>query len=154
MITAGFLALVIAVHDGDTIKIRTADDQVQAIRIAHIDAPELKQDWGRVSGASLRQLCMGTRAWIQPVSTDRYRRTVAEVKCRAKDVSHHQVERGMAWVFERYEPPSSALFQVQRRAQHFRRGLWRDGTGIPPWQFRHTPAKNNSRVISTIVDTE
>lgn len=152
--TAAFLALVIAVHDGDSIKVRTDAGQIHSIRIARIDAPELKQRWGRVSGASLTRLCLGTQAWVQPQTTDRYRRTVADVSCRAKDASYHQVERGMAWVFQRYEPPSSALYAVQARAVKHRRGLWRDDAPTPPWTFRRSPVENKTAPVSTLVDIQ
>lgn len=152
MSVAAFLALVIAVHDGDSMKVLTDDGQIHAVRIARIDAPELKQAWGRVSGASLARLCLGTKAWVQPQSIDRYRRTVASVSCRSKDASYHQVERGMAWVFERYELPNSTLYAVQARAAGFRRGLWRDEAPTPPWRFRRPPPKNISTAVSTLVD--
>jgi len=136
MPAAAFLALVIAVHDGDTLRVSTDSGISQTIRVARIDAPELKQDWGRVSGKSLRTLCMGTHAWVQPATIDRYGRTVASVQCRGKDASHHQVERGMAWVFVRYEPPVSPLYQVQARAMQARRGLWYANDPLPPWTWR------------------
>jgi len=148
--TAAFLALVIAVHDGDTLRVRTDAGAIHTIRIAHIDAPELYQQWGRVSGTSLRRLCLGTHAWVQPTTLDRYQRTVADVTCRAKDASHHQVERGMAWVFDRYEPPTSRLYSVQARARHFRRGLWFEQAAVAPWDAR-LRKKYSSR--STVVDS-
>lgn len=136
MLEAAFLALVLSVHDGDTIKVRTDAGVVQSIRIAHIDAPELKQPWGRVSGKSLRTLCLGTYAWVQPQTIDRYRRTVADVTCRGKDASHHQVERGMAWVFVRYEPEGAPIYATQARAQVARRGLWMQTQAEAPWHWR------------------
>lgn len=154
MSSIAFLALVIAVHDGDSIKVRTDEGQIHAVRIARIDAPELNQPWGRVSGASLARLCLGTKAWVQPQTTDRYRRTVASVSCRSKDASYHQIERGMAWVFERYESPRSTLYAVQARAASFRRGLWRDDAPTPPWRFRRPSLQNISTAVSTLVDTD
>lgn len=134
--TPAFLALVIAVSDGDSIKVSSQEGKIHAVRIARIDAPELKQSWGRDSSFSLAQLCLGTYAWVQPQTTDRYRRTVADVSCRGKDVSQHQLERGMAWVFKRYEPPGSHLYAIQAQAEKYRLGLWRDDVRQPPWIFR------------------
>jgi len=137
VIDAALLALVISVHDGDTLRVRTGPDTSQSIRIAHIDAPELKQEWGRVSGRSLRVLCLGKPATVQPVTIDRYGRIVANVRCGKTDASHHQVERGMAWVFGKYEPTDSPLYAVQTRARHYQRGLWTAVAPLPPWQWRH-----------------
>jgi len=133
---AAFLALVIAVHDGDSIRVQHPIAGLQSIRVAEIDAPELRQHWGRVAGRSLRRLCLGKMAWVQPHNADRYGRTVAAVRCGKTDAGHHQVERGMAWVFLRYAPPSSALYAVQMRAQQHRRGLWVQHDATPPWDWR------------------
>ena len=124
MLATAFLALVIAVHDGDTLRVQVDGQPSQSVRVAYIDAPELGQPWGRASGKSLRKLCLHTWAWVQPQTTDRYRRTVATVQCRAKDASHHQVERGMAWVYKKYTPAKSPLYAAQLAAQQARRGLW------------------------------
>lgn len=136
MIEAAFLALVIAVHDGDSIRVRS-DNGIRVVRIARIDAPELAQEWGRVSRDALRRQCLGAQAWVQPTATDRYGRTVANVACRnGVDVSTRQVERGMAWVFIRYEPAGGRLDHHQARAQKHRRGLWRAAAPIAPWDYR------------------
>jgi endonuclease YncB( thermonuclease family) len=136
-ISAAFLALVISVHDGDSLRVRTDAGASLPIRIAHIDAPELRQEWGRVSGASLRRLCLGKQAQVRPQVVDRYGRTVAEVTCGRTDASHHQVERGLAWVFRKYESDDSPLLPVQSLAQFHRRGLWTQAYPLPPWRWRH-----------------
>jgi micrococcal nuclease len=138
---AAFLAMVVSVHDGDTLRVRTDTGQLQSIRIAGIDAPELRQDWGRVSGRSLRTLCLGKRATVRPSTVDRYQRLVAHVQCGRTDASRYQVERGMAWVFVRYEPAGSPLYHWQARAQHYNRGLWSQQSPQPPWAWRHSTNK-------------
>ena len=142
MSAAIFLALVISVHDGDTLRVRTGPGTSQSIRIAHIDAPEISQDWGCVSSHSLRTLCLGKIARVQPLTIDRYGRTVADVRCNKTDASHHQIERGMAWVFEKYEPGASPIYATQARAQRHRRGLWFSADPTPPWQWRHQKANH------------
>ena len=42
-------ALVVSVHDGDTLRARTRQGDLLTIRIAGIDAPELGQPFGRES---------------------------------------------------------------------------------------------------------
>ncbi len=130
------LCWVLAVHDGDSLRVRCEGAEPVAVRVAFVDAPELGQPWGRASGASLRRLCLHTQAWVVPQVVDRYGRTVATVQCRAKDASHHQVERGMAWVFTRYAPVGSPLFADEARARAARRGLWRDANPVEPAQYR------------------
>ena len=41
------LLLVIAITDGDTIKVQNAERETLKVRLANIDAPELGQDYGQ-----------------------------------------------------------------------------------------------------------
>jgi len=132
-----FSALVVGVHDGDTVKVRTDAGELRSIRLASIDAPELGQSWGRASGDSLRRLCLGKRAVIRPETVDKYRRLVARVQCGRVDANRHQVERGLAWVYVKYAAPDSPLLPLQAQAQYYRRGLWMAGYTTPPWHWRH-----------------
>lgn len=139
-LAAAALCWVLSVSDGDTLRVRCADAPPVVVRVALIDAPERAQPWGRVSGQSLRTLCLHTQAWVQPQARDRYGRTVALVTCRGKDASHHQVERGMAWAYVAHPGKDrarfAALLQDQERAVGARRGLWRDAEPVPPWVWR------------------
>lgn len=139
---ASLLCLVIAVHDGDTLRAQCDGvppdaPQTIVVRLAEVDAPEMNQPWGRASRDALRALCLGKRATITPVTLDRYGRTVAHVSCTGVDASRRQVERGFAWVYVKYAPRGTPLLALQGGAQHYRRGLWRDGDAINPAQWRH-----------------
>lgn len=130
--------LVVGVSDGDTLKARCGNAgayrQVK-IRLAEIDAPEKKQPFGEKSKEALSGLCYMAVADIDPVSVDRYRRTIARVRCRGKDAGSEQVRLGMAWAFTRYlrDPNIAAL---QETARQNRRGLWVDYAPIAPWEWR------------------
>jgi endonuclease YncB( thermonuclease family) len=73
--------LVVAITDGDTIKVRCGDESQATVRLAEIDAPEKRQAWGERSRQHLAQLCYERRAEVKPQTTDRYGRTVARVSC-------------------------------------------------------------------------
>jgi len=142
MLAAALLCLVVAVHDGDTLRAQCSDAPGAApvvinVRLAEVDAPEMAQPWGRASRDALRVLCLHKRATVAPVTLDRYGRTVARVTCKGVDASRRQVERGMAWVYVKYAAKDTPLLALQGRAQHYRRGLWRDGDAIDPAQWRH-----------------
>lgn len=66
---------------------------------------------------------------------DRYGRTVAVVTCGGVEVNRAQVERGMAWVYPKYNKDQS-LPALQDTAREQRRGLWADGDPMAPWEFR------------------
>ncbi len=132
------LCLVIAVTDGDTIKVRCgsegAYEQVK-IRLAEIDAPEKKQPFGEQSKQSLSQMCFGKQAEIRPQTKDRYGRTVARVTCGGVDSNKEQIARGMAWVYVKYVKDKS-LYAVQKSARDAHTGLWVDPDPIEPWNWR------------------
>jgi endonuclease YncB( thermonuclease family) len=137
-----FVALVLSVHDGDSIRVRTDAGVSLPVRVAYIDAPEVRngrwptQPYGRASARSLRALCLGQQAAIRPQTTDRYGRTVAEVECKRKDASTHQVRAGMAWVFWRHTPAGSPLAAIESEAKAARRGLWAQDAPEEPGAYR------------------
>ncbi len=131
--------LVVSVPDGDTLTVLVGKQQVK-VRLAEIDAPELRQAFGNRSKQSLAELCFQERAKIQQIARDRYGRSVGKVECRTVDAAAHQVATGMAWVYERYAPKDSKLYGLQDEARAARRGLWADNEPVPPWEWRNAKA--------------
>ena len=127
--------LVVSVHDGDTLTVLVSKQQVK-VRLAEIDAPELRQPFGNRSKQSLADLCFQERAKVELIAKDRYGRSVGKVECRTVDASAHQVATGMAWVYDRYSKPDSPLYPLQNEAKAARRGLWADTEPLPPWEWR------------------
>ena len=110
------------IADGDTLTVLTHDQQEVKIRLAEIDAPEKHQAFGTRSKQSLSDLCFGKQAEVNPKVKDRYKRTVARVKCSGVDVNTEQLNRGMAWVYPRYAKDHN-LYIIQREAKADQRGL-------------------------------
>ena len=139
MLSALLLCVVVGISDGDTLTARCKNGRGSTtvkVRLAEIDAPETAQRFGRRSKRHLSDLCFRQAAEIRPVATDSYGRTVAHVRCGAMDAGGEQVRVGMAWVFTRYAPRSSALHQVELDARSARRGLWIDRNPVAPWEWR------------------
>ena len=94
--------LVVSVHDGDNLTVLVGKQQVK-VRLAGIDAPELRQPFGNRSKQSLADLCFQELAKVEQIARDRYGRSVGRVECRTVDAGAHQVATGMAsWVYDRY----------------------------------------------------
>ena len=127
-------ALVVSIADGDTLTVLEDRKQVK-IRLANIDAPEKKQAFGERSRQSLADLCFRKDATYQTQTIDRYKRIVAVVTCDGVEANRAQVERGMAWVYERYNK-DSRLPAVQEQAKSAGHGLWADPAPVPPWEWR------------------
>lgn len=136
-IGAVLLCLVVGISDGDTLTARCDGVQEQVkVRLAEIDAPEKKQPWGQRSKESLSEMCYMKRAELRVIAHDRYKRTVARVICDETDANREQINRGMAWVYDKYVKDVS-LYDVQREAKESKLGLWGDSEPIPPWEWRH-----------------
>ena len=142
MIEAALLCLVVGISDGDTIKVRCADQPQMVIRLAEIDAPEKAQPFGQRSKELLSTLCFKKQAELRPSTRDRYGRTVARVICAGTDANAAMVRSGMAWAYTRYltDPPIQAMEIVARRE---RLGLWADAHPVPPWEWRTSRSKGS-----------
>lgn len=126
---------VVAVADGDTLIIETNNEKVR-IRLAEIDAPELRQSHGGQAKQSLEEICVAKpveAVWFRP---DRYSRTLARVQCADIDANTEQVRRGMAWVFAKDAPAHLALFGLEAEARRAKRGLWAEPKPVAPWEWR------------------
>ena len=137
---ASYPATVLSVGDGDTLRVQAGGRSI-TIRLACIDAPETAQSpWGQQSRAYLLQrLPRGRQVSIQPHTTDRYGRTVAEV---ISDININlvMVEDGQAFAYRRYLSGCDAkeYLDAEFRASRHRYGVWQKEGGITrPWDFRH-----------------
>ena len=132
---------VVGLADGDTVTVLDASKTQYKIRLAGIDAPEKKQDFGSRSRQSLSELVFQKPVRVEYTKTDRYGRIVGKVLVNNVDVSLEQVKRGLAWhykAYEREQSPADRTLYAQsetdaRRAGH---GLWQDASPIPPWEYR------------------
>jgi micrococcal nuclease len=140
-----FAHQVIGIADGDTLTL-LVDRKPLKIRLANIDAPEKTQAFGERSKQSLSDLCFGKDATYKAQTIDKYGRTVARVTCGGVEANRAQVERGMAWVYPKYNQDRS-LPALQEAAKAARRGLWADKSPVAPWVFRH-PTKNGATVAA------
>ena len=134
MLVAAFVDVVIGITDGDTMTVLHGKQQVK-VRLSEIDAPEKAQPFGKRSKQSLSEICHTMYADIDPVSRDRYGRTVARVSCGGVDANAEQVRRGMAWVYDRYAHDKT-LYRIQDEARSSGIGLWSSAHPVPPWEWR------------------
>lgn len=136
--SAILLCLVVAISDGDTLKVRCGElgeyEQI-TIRISAIDAPEKSQDFGNVSRQHLAYLCFQQVATITPKGSDRYKRTIADVECQGEDAGQEQIRAGLAWYYVKYGKGYEHLAQIEQRARSDGRGLW-SVQAVSPWEWR------------------
>jgi endonuclease YncB( thermonuclease family) len=133
---------VVAVTDGDTIKVLSAGNQLTRIRLAFIDAPEKAQAFGQRAKQAMSSLVFGKTVELKTHAIDRYGRTVSQIFVDGQDEGLQLIKLGFAWVYPQYirEAPSDvqgAYWAAQWAARGNKLGLWQDAKPQEPWLFRH-----------------
>ena len=126
----------ITVTDGDTVKGKYENELIK-IRLAEIDAPELKQAFGGESKNCLKKLIKQSddKVFFKFREKDRYKRHVGWIYSENLDINLEMVKRGCAWVYDRYTE-RKVLFKHQNLAKENRLGLWKSVNPIAPWEWR------------------
>lgn len=145
---------VVGIHDGDTVTVLDAARQQHKIRLAGIDAPELKQAFGTRSRQNLSKWVYNRAVLVEGGKCDRYKRIVGKVllsgsgadcafrDCRKSfDADLQQIRGGMAWHYKQYEREQSPQDRgrytaAERDARAAKRRLWADNAPVPPWEWR------------------
>ena len=131
---------VVGVNDGDTLTCLDESNQQQKVRLADIDAPELSQDFGKVSREALASMVFGKTVEVVDEGKDRYGRWIGHLSVNGIDVNRQMVATGNAWHYAAYSHDDS-LAAVQSQAQTQRIGLWAQPSPQPPWEYRASAGK-------------
>lgn len=123
---------VISIHDGDTITILQNKQQIK-VRLFGIDAPELKQPYGKKSKQFLANLIAGEVVEVEENGKDRYKRTIGTIYLNGADINAQMVANGYAWAYRKF---SKKYAPQESKAKKQGLGLWRDKEPIPPWEWR------------------
>ena len=126
---------VVGVHDGDTVTCLDESNQQQKVRLAEIDAPEIGQDYGKVSREALAEMVFGKTVEVTEDGKDRYGRWIGHLSSNGVDVNRQMIATGNAWHYEDYSRDTS-LAALQAQAQSQRLGLWAQPNPVAPWDFR------------------
>jgi endonuclease YncB( thermonuclease family) len=126
------LALVVSVHDGDTLKLSDG----RTVRLKGIDAPEISQPYGIESRNLLTMLTRKKKIRIAFHGKDRYGRTLGEIFVGKRSVNHSMVSRGAAWWFRSFAPADNKLRRLEEDARKHKVGLWRSPNVVSPWDWR------------------
>jgi endonuclease YncB( thermonuclease family) len=133
-----WMAKVVSVTDGDTIKVYNAEQGQVKIRLYGIDTPEKAQPYGKAAGKYLSSLIAGATVDIESVTTDRYGRTVGIVSDSERNINQQMVRAGYAWVYQRYcdKPFCDYWLALESEAKTDKLGLWQESNPVPPWEWR------------------
>lgn len=132
---------VVGVSDGDTITLKPHNqDKTVRIRLASIDTPEKRQDFGQRAKQRMSELVFNRQVEVYSTDTDRYGRVIGYVMIGDWSANLQMVADGLAWHYKHYCDDAS-FEHNEKVAQSNRYGLWVDPRAVPPWEWR----KQNKR---------
>ena len=141
---------VVAVTDGDTIKVLDDANNEHKVRLTGIDAPERGQPFGTVSTKHLASMVAGREVFVESDKKDRYGRDLGKVwvqpndcpTCgKTLDVNYAQILAGMAWWYRYYSkeqsPEDRGRYEsAEDQAKDRKQWLWADPNPINPNEWR------------------
>jgi endonuclease YncB( thermonuclease family) len=132
---------VVAITDGDTIKVLDRDKVQHKVRLTGIDAPEKSQPCGKASQKHLASLIAGQTVFVESNKQDRYGRVLGKVLHDEVDVTLEQVKAGYAWWFRynaKTQPEADRVSYeaAEDLAKADQLGLWADPNPINPYNWR------------------
>lgn len=126
---------VVGVHDGDTITLLDASKVQHKVRLAEIDAPELKQAHGQDAKQALSKMVFGKSVVVNVANRDRYGREVGNVLVNGVDVNGSMVRYGYAFCYRAYKHRPE-VEKYEDEARESKRGVWADKSRVYPWDYR------------------
>jgi micrococcal nuclease len=133
---------IINIIDGDTVHfLKEGDTVYKKIRLVGIDAPELKQEFGKESRQCLVELIENQPVHLVKFGQDRYQRILAKIKIGQVDINLAMIKKGCAWYYRQYqdsldENDQKLYDQAEQIAQRQFLGLFKNAKALPPWVWR------------------
>mgnify|MGYP000785248733 FL=1 len=101
-----------------------------------IDAPELKQRYGKEAKKYLENLILGKKVELKVLYEDRYKRKIARVYYDDKEINLEMLRSGNAWFYEYHAKKEKEYRRAYEKARREKIGLWRDKNPQNPREFR------------------
>lgn len=134
----------VGVVDGDTLIITNTANQRLLVRLQGIDAPEAAQFAFNEALEKLATLVTGKAVAIEfepKGKPDSEGRVIAKVYLDGNDIGLEQIKAGFAWYSKEYKKEMSEsdrynYAEAEKDARSARKGLWRNASQLPPWDYR------------------
>ena len=143
-IFADLSGVISKVIDADTVILKSDQGVNYKVRLLGIDAPEIKQIFGKEAAKYLANIVLGKTLTVRGSKKDRYKRLLGKLVLDGNDINLNLVKNGRAWHYKRYKTSQNKRDQLlysnaEKYAKLNELGLWSKTTPISPWQWR----KNN-----------
>lgn len=127
---------VLKIIDGDTF-VATDGNVRFKVRIVGMDAPEIKQSYGKIAQHSLSTLLLNQKIKIQPVKAgmDMYGRVLGQVYLNGTDVAEAMIKEGRAAYYRpkcrnypedknQYNYDPRPYVEAEKKAKEVKLGIW------------------------------
>jgi micrococcal nuclease len=132
---ATYIARVVSITDGDTLKARYEGREF-TVRLRWIDAPKNGQPYSDKAMRALSDLVAGRNVIVRDYGPDQNGHRLADlVLADGRNLNRELVRLGWAWWFRKYST-DVGLGTLEAEARAAGRGLWADARPIPPWEWR------------------
>ncbi len=143
--------VVCEVRDGRSIVIDTHNRKLNVV-LRGVDAPELQQDFGDRSREHLASLILNKSVAID-FSQLKGQHVVGKVILEGRDIGLQTIRDGSAWMdrrpLELNESETAIYDAAEQAARNEMRGLWEEGTPMPPWEWRRIQASKLTPHVTT-----
>ena len=136
--------VVSEVTDGESIVV-LSNGRKLTVSLKGVEAPELKQHFGDVSRQYLASLILDKPVRVE-LSEFKFGQVNGKVIWNDLDIGLQVIRDGAAW-FDRVkgqnltEAERAVYESAEQAARSEMRGLWQDGTPMPPWEWRRAEAE-------------
>lgn len=153
MLGAQKKAMVIRVIDGDTYDL-FMNGKASRVRLAYIDAPEIKQQYGIEAATKVTKLLLWKLVDFDSLGKDLYGRKVGSLLLYGRRVDSLIVRNGYAWYYSAYGK-APLLDKCMQLAILEKKGLWVCGIDkvCPPWLYRNYDYRNRLTYCKGCLET-
>jgi len=132
---------IIAIVDGDTVKVKDKNGVKYIVSLSGVDAPEIQQDYGTISKDELCKLICDQEVVLSYNKLNTQGHVLSTVYLNGIDVNHEMLERGMAWQkMNDKDTTSRQHYNSYAKAENSARvknvGLWKSSMNVSPWRWR------------------
>jgi|TARA_B110000971_G_C19647256_1_gene336189 endonuclease YncB( thermonuclease family) len=133
--------VIYRVIDADTVIIESEEGAKYKVRLLGIDAPEIKQNYGKESTRYLSSMVLGKFLVVTGSKKDRYKRLLGKLVLGGNDINLNLIKNGMAWHYKRFKNSQDRKDQflysnAEKYAKVNKLGLWSKEAPIAPWRWR------------------
>ena len=126
---------VTEIQDGNTLTVKSVENELYTVVLFGIDCPELDQKYGSKAKKCLERLMKNQKVTVQVIGKDRLGNYLGVVTTdKNLDPRIQLLEEGLAWTSEK--EPIADLENYRVIAQQKGKGLWKEKEPTPPWVFR------------------